>query len=1159
MLRPLRVTPMPASKRKPTRLLALAVLLFGALALSAQQPKDDPLKKLEPQPKIEPKADAKDAKDTKPLVVKLPDGTFLWLGGASDGERVTLTPQEFQKLLDRVDALKKELAARKPTPPSGCAIRGTVQKRGEQLVAALKLTYSFRTTQPNTAVALGARRAFLVGAALDGAKLPVLDTGDDGFAVTVESAGDHKLVLDVEAPVTARGAKTEVGFDLGLPRAPITTLALDPPPGDVKRVNLTTRTTEPPPAKTPEPRRLVGVDVKQLAKGGDGLPLGAVDSLEVAWDPPAGGTQPADQVQSAEIDVGVVLTEGFVESTAKVKLRGSRLDWKLVAPSTADVSVDRVAGTASETGPTLQPTVTKPTDGAKLVWKVELPVGSSAADWIVTAVVRQARPKGGPKSAPTAIGPFAVLDALRQTGTVKITAGPHTRFVFRHGPDLRRAEATGPAEDDRSTAQFRLTTGPTGTTAVNAPLLTVEAWPVEGAVRVKPTYKLKLTEAGWRVTAEIAVKPIRTEIDTLTIDVPTEWRGLESESDPEVVEGVTQGKVEGSWQPVTVRLVDKFKQPFTVVLVGTVPVPPGGRDAVIPLPKFPRAVERDATATATVPEGLEVHGTARGWDGDTPAAWSTPLFAVPGADGKVPKAVTAVSGKGERGLARVALTWQPYRPDVTADVRTEVTIGERQVVVSQVIKLRSPDGLPKTIRLRGPAEALGLKATPPLDAPAAGVWSFAPPGDAKDVTLRVSFALPLPQADGPLPLPVGLLWPTETARVEANVRVWVNSVTGRTVAAPAAGWRSLPAEPAPDRDSLPALTLSASAEHPLVLEVRHASPDSAAAVWVERALIEAGMNDDGSVGYRARFRLLRWLTPAVEVSLPDAVGPNPTARLDGVIAALVPVGAGDGFRQFRVALPDGANGRTVILDVQYTLPGTRHTFGETTYEPPRITGAAHAGATRWLITEPGDAAPLQFSGRAKAEIRWRWRTITYAPTATSRAALDRWFTNGTEPGPGDLASTAENEPLVVRQTAPERVRIVRVPWLALVIGCSLFVFVVVVALTWLRTWVACLLVAVLGGAFGVGVVLYPQPAVQIIAAGQPGFVLALVAVAVQTVILWLVRRRVTHLPGFTRTPPAPSELTGPSTAKGGSAPPSAPSSRNRTGSSGTPTPAPSGT
>ncbi len=35
----------------------------------------------------------------------------------------------------------------------------------------------------------------MVRAALDGAKLPVLDTGDDGFAVLVEAVGDHAQAL----------------------------------------------------------------------------------------------------------------------------------------------------------------------------------------------------------------------------------------------------------------------------------------------------------------------------------------------------------------------------------------------------------------------------------------------------------------------------------------------------------------------------------------------------------------------------------------------------------------------------------------------------------------------------------------------------------------------------------------------------------------------------------------------------------------------------------------------------------------------------------------------------------------------------------------------------------------------------------------------------
>jgi hypothetical protein len=87
------------------------------------------------------------------------------------------------------------------------------------VVAALTVTYTFRTAQPNAAVALGGRKAFVVGAALNGAARPVLETAEDGFAALVEAPGDHTLTLDLEAPVTARG-KAEVGFEVHLPRSP---------------------------------------------------------------------------------------------------------------------------------------------------------------------------------------------------------------------------------------------------------------------------------------------------------------------------------------------------------------------------------------------------------------------------------------------------------------------------------------------------------------------------------------------------------------------------------------------------------------------------------------------------------------------------------------------------------------------------------------------------------------------------------------------------------------------------------------------------------------------------------------------------------------------------------------------------------------------------
>ena len=130
------------------------------------------------------------------------------------------------------------------------------------------------------------------------------------------------------------------------------------------------------------------------------------------------------------------------------------------------------------------------------------------------------------------------------------------------------------------------------------------------------------------------------------------------------------------------------------------------------------------------------------------------------------------------------------------------------------------------------------------------------------------------------------------------------------------------------------------------------------------------------------------------------------------------------------------------------------------------------------------------------------------------------------------------------------------PWLALVIGCSLVSALLIVSLTWLPTMVSGLMVAPFGGAFGAAVVLYPQLASQLLAAGQPGLVLGLAAVAIQAVIRWQVRRRVTHLPGFTRTPVEPSAVVGPSTASG--TPVAASVARSRPGSTGTPAPAPSG-
>ena len=192
--------------------LAAAFVIAVCLASRAQQP--EPPKK---------PADGKTVPSGLP-VIKLPDGTYILTGTPTDGsESVTIPLKELQKLQDLLDQLQKQVtAAQKVSEPSVCSIRGRVDKRGEQLVAVLKLTYWFRTTLPQTMISLGGRKGFLVSASVDGARLPILKNIDDGFAALIESAGEHSLTIDLDAPITARGAnaKTELGFEIGLPHAP---------------------------------------------------------------------------------------------------------------------------------------------------------------------------------------------------------------------------------------------------------------------------------------------------------------------------------------------------------------------------------------------------------------------------------------------------------------------------------------------------------------------------------------------------------------------------------------------------------------------------------------------------------------------------------------------------------------------------------------------------------------------------------------------------------------------------------------------------------------------------------------------------------------------------------------------------------------------------
>ncbi|MFO0803358.1 MAG: hypothetical protein U0791_09590 [Gemmataceae bacterium] len=1025
---------------------------------------------------------------------------------ASPLPREAVSQQDYQKLLDQLEQLKKELAAKKTLPPSGCSIHARIEKRGDASVAALKLTYSFRTAAPNVVIALGAKRSFLVSTKLDGQPLPVLESGDTGFTVLVETPGNHTAVLEVECPITARGTKPEIGFELGLPRAAITTLAFEPPPG-VSRLTMTTRTPEA--GKVGEPRRVAGLDAKSLAPPApmrDPYPLGPVESLELAWEPVAAAPV-ADAVQTAEVDATALVTEGLVETTAKFKLRGIARTWQIVAPADAVVSVDRVAGESPEAA-----AVAKPADAAGPCGRSIFPPRPSPADWVAT-VIRTTRAQRRPAfRGPFAIGPLSVLDVAKLSGTLRISAPLNTRLTFKHGRELRQDVPPAVPSEDESVGFFRLTAGPLGNLPPAAPLLTFEAAPLVGRVAVRPNYKLALTDAGWNLRAELRIVPIRTTIDSVTLELPAGWRGVEL-SPPTLVGETTELKADDTRKLIKVALAAEHKQPVELVLAASVPFAAGAKDAAIPLLRFPNATERDTLVSIAGPEGIDLRGTAREWDGDQPAAWTSPLPATPGPDGKPTRSITAINGKFERGVARLDVSWSPFRPPLTAEVRAELTVRESQIVVSERVTLRSADGLPRTVRFTGAADLPGLA---PFDRTAPGVWLHGFAADVKEAVVKFEYAIPLPPGDRRA-VPISLVLPNGTSRTDVHARVWLPAASRRTVSAPGGPWREEPPDPASERDALPALTLAASGtELPLTLDIRDSANDGTAAIAIERGLLQATHGGDGS-SFRARFLLRRWSADSLDVKLPPALdGTIPEAYLDDPPKRIpAAIRTENGERLLRIPLPESRSGRILAVEIRYSLPS--RAMGDTANYPAPVPRATFTGPVRWQITGPAGSVPLLLGGE-RSEQRWQPRFGLIVPSPAATEDLERWFLTGTADGSASGAA----ESAVLRMPAPVAVSFVHLPRTAFLIGCSVAVLFIGLVLSRFPGWLAGPALSVIAGAVAISATLYPQPATQFAAAAEPGFAALILVLIFQTAARWYYRQRVTYLPGFARTGPTPT-------------------------------------
>lgn len=1069
------------------------------------------------------------AEPTKATAIKLPDGTVVfWTKNPDEAnpavEGVVLSPQDYKSLVEQAELARKA----KSQAPSAVAIRGKIESRGERFVAALSLTYSFRTTQPRTLLVLGCQRGVLVGAKSGQGKLPILNApGDEGLTLLVDSAGEQTVTLDVEVPVLPRGLKNELGFDLGLPKAAITTLKFDAVPATgIKTVSLGTRVADVStllPFKPSEVKRYACTVEQLVAKP---VPLGATDLVEVTWEPATPALPKTAILPTVDSELVVRVEETQIETVAKLRLRGNQKEWPLQLPVGSDVTIERegLFGLGLTGLPeTMPPTVVRPSDPNQPLWLIRTPGDTANGEWLVTVTVRVQRPKPNDSGfrGPYAIGPFVLLGNAKQSGRINVFAGPSVRLGFKPLAEFRRQDLPALATEDHI-AQFTFA-GLPETKAKSKTWLEVDARVAPTAIRAKSAHALKLTSGGWRLETTVRVAPpLRGEIEQLLVEMPAEWPTLEATPE-ELVESVHIVK-DGSPRILAIRFNTPQKTAFALKLLST-------RASVLKvgtseereskltftLPRFPQTDERETTLVATVPDGFEVRGNISLWEGGQPSAVSDPLVASNVTPNRV-SAIGSIGGTFDRAIARVELAWQTYRPALVCENRVEVSLQQRQVLVQQVLKFKpSPDDR-RPVRLRGPDGLLGLQSVPPLDPVGPGLWEFRSANEpGKEFSLTVAFAVKLANANAD-PV-VNLLWPETATRTDTVLRVW-GGATGRRVNKYEGDWRELSPEPSADRDALPLLTLAASGPGiPLALDLSSLGESGLPTVWVERAYVRASVGE-AAVVVQEKLLLKRWLGSSLEVELP---------RLDTLelwvdekpVEALPQPASADATDTWilTVPLPESKPNKMILVELRYRAASPRTLYRERLCHPPIIRGALYRTPLRWLLGSEPDLLTFVPSGSWDPEFRWAWRGFGFAPTANeSPQELDAWLRAGGETTPGETSPwlPAGGEILAGRQSTPQSVPVLLIPKLAWMAVCSGVVLLLGLGLFQLRTFWLGLALAVLGIGFAVVGAVSPQGLAQVLAGSQPGALASVVILAGLTAWRSYQAKRLDRLPGFSR-------------------------------------------
>jgi hypothetical protein len=1062
---------------------------------------------------------------------------------------IVLAPDEYQKLMEQIEQLKRQLKPDKIESPSVCRLSCQV----EEGVARIQAKFEFKTQKPATLINLGCQRSWPTAATLDD-RLPYIQAGPEGYLVEVDQPGTHRASLELVVPISSKGTDVgrDQGLDLDLPRSAITTVEQLSLPAGLSEIKI---------GNFPIQRQQGNPN--QFAR----LPLGSVDRFQLTWKGQATQKIKGPSVSTAtghavvRVDQANVITDA--ELTLQV-LRGVVSEWQIGLQLPADGTYE------IKPHPQDEPLVKEIIKTAEKTNPIVKIIPKEPGSQPLRLIVRLRQPSN---KHPLAIEMPRLINALSQRGDVEIRAPENIRLRYEMGNGVGRRTLSDDERREGIRAAFSYWSLP-GPAEKTEPLVWLEIEPVKGAAESRTTHLLRMVNAGademvFQARTRIDVTPVRAAIDHIQLALPNGYHYDKSEG-PSPVELVEDLLVDASRQNAVVKLAQKQTRPFSITIAGSYTVPKEQARLVMDLPRATAwgadrlggapekpagelwpVYDRGGQIKVSMLEGLEL--VARQFRlSDTSLANPLQSLLMP-QSGK--PATREYLWQGDRMPERLELAWEKYRPELSVRSTCDLMLSERQGRLRQRMKFESPQTnlaqsvlrLPSVLSGKVQVISGGTLQARPGDDPTELLVNFTRPG-SREQELDLEYGFSLPDWDeisafgqksgvaGPSQrqpsrrLAVPLVQPLAATRGETKIRVWCDAADQ-----PAAGtdqWEELPTEIVAGRDTLPALVLHGGLDNSLALVLSRISLASTAVALIDRILIRVDVSESGLQSYRSKFLVDRLSARQLDVDLP-AVLPrgNIEARLGAnIIPCQLIDEAGkeiDVGKKLRLRVPTHLVQGPAVLEIRFEVDSSRvggNGTVQSSFYPPRIENALFLGRLRWEIHLPRGWMVLRPLAPAAAEQKWEWSGWSWSLVPVlSSSDLEQWI-GKSEASPPSSPSRDWKSGFVFWQVGPEPLQVIELPERIWLLACSLFVlamgfFLLFVTLT---RWLFWSLLVSLGVGLGAIELLWPGIFKLIVFGSQPGLFVLVLVFTIYAALHHRYRRRVVVMPSFTRMSPGSS-------------------------------------